>query len=72
MRNFFEYYESLSGAKRQAFRKRIVKTCFIEPPTWYSWMKRRSIPKASQKLIALELGEPMEELFPDQESDLNE
>ncbi len=66
MKDFFEHYESLAPEDKQVFRKRIVKACLIEPPTWYSWMQRRSIPRPSQKLIALELGEPMDELFPDQ------
>lgn len=66
MGNFFEYYESLSSNEKQKFRKRIVKSCLIEPPTWYSWMQRRAIPKPSQKLISIELGMDLEKLFPEQ------
>ncbi|MGD9930183.1 MAG: hypothetical protein AB7U05_09195 [Mangrovibacterium sp.] len=67
MKKFFDYYESLSQDDRQVFRKRIIKACLIEPPTWYSWMKRHRIPKPAQKLIALEMGQPMDVLFPETE-----
>jgi NADH:ubiquinone oxidoreductase subunit len=64
MENFFKYYESLEPEEKQVIRKRLTKACIIEPPTWYSWMQKRAIPKPSQKLIALELGQDMNELFP--------
>ncbi len=67
MKNFFDYYESLPQKDRNAFRKRMIKACLIEPPTWYSWLQRRRIPKSTQKLIALEMGQPMEILFPETE-----
>ena len=50
--------------EKKKLRKRLIKACMIENPTWYSWMQKRQIPKPSQKLIALELGECMECLFP--------
>jgi hypothetical protein len=64
MKNFFDHYDSLQKKEKQAFRKKLVKACMIEPPTWYSWIQRKSIPKPSQKLIAQELGQDMENLFP--------
>ena len=65
MKDFFNYYQSLPSPEKTAFRKRIVAVCGIEPPTWYSWMRRGVIPKPSQKLIALELGRSIDELFPE-------
>ena len=65
MGNFFDYLETLPPNEKKALRKRIVKACFIEQSTWYSWMQRHNIPRPAQKLIALELGQPMEELFPE-------
>jgi hypothetical protein len=64
MTDFFKYYETLPLKERQVFRKRIIEFCMIEPPTWYSWMRRRIIPKGYQKLIAIEMGLSREELFP--------
>ena len=61
---FLEYYESLQKEERQLTRKRLTKACIIEPSTWYSWIQKKAIPKPSQKLIALELGQDMNELFP--------
>ena len=63
--DFFTHYDSLTFKQKKSLRKRIVKACMIEPPTWYGWMQKRAIPKPSQKLIALELGQDMEELFPE-------
>ncbi len=64
MENLFDHYSSLPFKEKRELRKRLVKACMIEPPTWYSWMKKRAIPKPSQKLIAIELGQDMNELFP--------
>lgn len=64
MTYFFKYYESLPQKERQVFRKRIIEFCMIEPPTWYSWMRRRIIPKGYQKLISIEMKKPINELFP--------
>ena len=64
MREFFELYEALPSRERQLLRKRLIKSCRIEPPTWYSWMNRRIIPKPSQKLISIEMDIPIDELFP--------
>ncbi|MGV8094480.1 MAG: hypothetical protein AB2L24_21715 [Mangrovibacterium sp.] len=64
MKEFFDYYASLPKKQQQAFRKKIIKACMIEPPTWYSWMRRNTIPKPAQKLISIEMNKPIEELFP--------
>ena len=64
MKDFFELYESLPQPERQALRKRLVESCLIESPTWYSWMNRRIIPRPSQKLISIEMNIPIEILFP--------
>ena len=64
MKSFYEIFEALPLRERQAFRKRMIKACMIEPPTWYSWMRRKVIPKPAQKLISLEMNKPIEELFP--------
>lgn len=61
--DFFTHYDSLDFKEKKRLRKRIIKACMIEPPTWYSWMQKRTIPKPSQKLIAIELGQDMNELF---------
>jgi hypothetical protein len=69
MKDFFEYYESLTSEEKQALRKRLTKACMIEPPTWYGWMQKRQIPKHAQKLISIELGQDMESLFPENASE---
>ena len=61
---FFKYYETLQKKEKQLARKRLTEACMIEPSTWYSWMIKKAIPKPSQKLIALELGQDMNVLFP--------
>jgi hypothetical protein len=61
---FFKLLETLSYEEKQAIRHRLIKACMIEPPTWYTWMNRKSIPRPAQKLIALELEKDMSELFP--------
>lgn len=61
---FFKYYESLQKDEKQALRKQLIKACMIEPPSWYNWMRNRAIPKPAQKLIALELGQNLDVLFP--------
>lgn len=65
MKDFFELYNVLPQKERQAFRKKMIKTCMIEPPTWYGWMRRKIIPRPSQKLISLEMNSSIEELFPE-------
>ena len=62
--DFLKYYESLPRKEKQVFRKRIVKACMIEPPTWYNWTRKKLIPKPSQKLISVELKQDIETLFP--------
>lgn len=64
MKDFFELYNALPQKERQVFRRKMVKTCMIEPPTWYSWMRRKIIPRPSQKLISIEMKKSIEELFP--------
>ena len=64
MENFFDYYNSLPDDERNRMRKRLITACMIEPSTWYGWIQKRAIPKPSQKLIAIELGQDMESLFP--------
>jgi hypothetical protein len=64
MKDFFELYESLPKSERQAFRKRMIESCLIESPTWYGWMRRKVIPRPSQKLISIGMKKSIEELFP--------
>ena len=64
MNDFFKLYEALPQKERQVFRRKMIKTCLIEPPTWYSWMRRKVIPKPTQKLISIEMKKPIGELFP--------
>lgn len=61
---FFEIIETLPREEKQALRRRITTACMIEPPTWYSWMTRKIIPKPSQKIISIELKQDIETLFP--------
>ena len=63
--NFFEYYSSMPKEEKQAFRKKIIETCRIPNPTWYSWTRRMIIPKPAQKLISIEMNQPIETLFPE-------
>lgn len=64
MTNFFKHVKSLKPKERTEFRKRIIELCQIQPPTWYSWLRREIVPNASQILISKELGYPRETLFP--------
>lgn len=63
--DFFKNYDALDFKGKKQLRKRLIKACMIENPTWYSWMQKRAIPRPAQKLISIELDQDMETLFPE-------
>jgi len=65
MITFFDLFESLSDNEKRVFREKIMRTCSIKLPTWYSWVRRKKIAKQSQILIAMELNQPIHILFPE-------
>lgn len=65
MLNFFDLVKSLEGREKTLFRDRIINACLIELQTWYTWNRRLKISRPNQKLIAIELDQPIETLFPE-------
>lgn len=42
---FLKFYNTLTDEDKRDFRNRVFETCKIEPPSFYSWLSRTSIPK---------------------------
>ena len=64
MYTFFELVDSKKGREKRQFRDRIIKACHVELQTWYTWNRRRKVSVQNQKLLAIELSQPVETLFP--------
>lgn len=48
----FQIYNNLSVSEKREFRQAVCEVCMIEPPTWYSWQIRKSIPKWHLQRVA--------------------
>lgn len=64
MKDFFSHYNQLTKQEQKKFRRKIMLACSIERPTFYSWLRRQKVAKQSKILIAQELNQPIETLFP--------
>ena len=62
---FYEHCQSLKEQEdKREFRNKVVMVCEIQQSTWYSWLKRKKIPKKARLKISEILNVPESELFP--------
>lgn len=62
---FFQHYKNLPDrVSKRKFRYEIVRSCEIEPTTFYGWLHRKRVPRLAQKVIANLMQQPQAILFP--------
>lgn len=66
MKPFIETYQELKTRRSQKImRERVIEACEISPKTFYSWLRRGSVPEGKhQERIAELYGVPIEFYFP--------
>lgn len=64
-KDFYELYNELDRQEKRKLRKEIVKTCMIEFPTFYSWMRRKKVSQLAMLKIAEIMDTDVFELFPE-------
>lgn len=64
---FKAHYQAIKGIKnKRHFRQRIIEACKIQPASFYTWLRRNTVPALEQSIISELLGIPQNELFPNQ------
>jgi len=63
--SFWSFYDEMDVIEKRKLRYKIIEATQVEHTTFYSWQRRKMIPKWHQRQIAEVVGIPTETLFPE-------